>query len=63
MITRSYNQARPRFAALGMALMMTLVVMAGIGTLAETQVAQPEASYASIQPQQVVVVGHRNIGG
>lgn len=63
MITRRYNQARPRFAALGLAAMMTLVVMAGIGTLAETQAARPDAGYAAAQPQQVVVIGHRSTGG
>lgn len=63
MITRSYTQARPRIAALGMAAVMTLVVMAGIGTLAETQAARPELSYAAAQTQQVVVIGHRSTGG
>lgn len=58
-------QTRTRFAALGLSLVMTLMVMAGIGTLAETQAAHPADEMASATPaQQVVVVGQRgNKGG
>ena len=53
-------QTRTRFAALGLSLVMTLMVMAGIGTLAETQAAHPANEMASGAPtQQVVVVGQR----
>ncbi len=57
-------QTRTRFAALGLSLVMTLMVMAGIGTLAETQAARPGNEMASSAPaQQVVVVGQRHSDG
>ncbi|HSW04794.1 hypothetical protein [Aquabacterium sp.] len=63
MTANTFHAARPRIAAFGLAAVMTLVVMAGIGTLAETQVAQPDAAYAATPVQQVVVVGQRGAGG
>lgn len=55
---------RPRLAAMGMAAMMTLGVLAGIGTLAETQAADPAAAMATTPEaapvvQQVQVTGQR----
>lgn len=63
MTTRHASQARTRIAAFGLAAVMTLMVTAGIGTLAETQAARPDAAYAATPTQQVVVVGQRGAGG
>ncbi|NRF66001.1 hypothetical protein HLB44_03260 [Aquincola sp. S2] len=53
---------RERLAALGAATMMTLMVLAGIGVLAETERATAEEALALAQaepaPQRVMVVGH-----
>ncbi|WP_284619819.1 hypothetical protein [Aquabacterium humicola] len=54
-----------RLAAFGAATTMTLAVMAGIGTLAQTQQAAPEdiaqapAPLVDVTPQRVLVVGQR----
>ena len=63
MTANAFHTARPRIAAFGLAAVMTLAVLAGIGTLAETQVAQPESTLAATQVQQVVVIGQRGAGG
>lgn len=57
-------QTRTRFAAFGLSLVMTLMVMSGIGTLAQTQAAHPADEMAAAAPaQQVVVIGQRGHRG
>jgi len=60
MNTHRNADIRTRLAGLGGAMVMTLAVLSGIGTLAETQAARPDVYAAAAQPQQVVVTGHRD---
>jgi hypothetical protein len=59
------NSLQERLAAFGAATTMTLVALAGIGTLAQTQQAAPEdfaqtpAPLVDVTPQRVTVVGQR----
>jgi hypothetical protein len=65
----SLSQTRERLSAFAAATTMTLVVMAGITTLAQTEHAVEQGLQAQVQPalqtagqpavQQVVVIGQR----